>query len=126
MLPAAVFSASASTVRVFRGSIQSSSSRCVRFAVADDPATLAPARTLPPTLSTGWIAQPSPGAREYFSRGPAGVLTPAGLRLGGHLAESAMARIRHNRTAPSWAQWSGACPQIHPRKLGTTRFARDL
>src|SRR3954463_15461182 len=41
MLPAAVRNASAPTVRVFRSSIQSSSSRCVRFAVADDPATLA-------------------------------------------------------------------------------------
>src|SRR4029453_8347615 len=43
MLPAAVCNASASTVRSFRSSIQSSSSRCVRFAVivVDDPATLA-------------------------------------------------------------------------------------
>jgi hypothetical protein len=54
MLPAAVRSASASTVRVFRSSIQSSLSRCVRFAVADDPATLATGRALPPSRSTGW------------------------------------------------------------------------
>ena len=47
MLPAAVRSASASTVRIFRSSIQSSSSRCVRFAVTDDPATLATGRALP-------------------------------------------------------------------------------
>src|SRR3954469_11839410 len=64
MLPAAVCSASASTVRIFRGSIQSSSSRCVRFAVADDPATLATGRALPPTRSTGWIAPASPGAHK--------------------------------------------------------------
>src|SRR3954454_8986416 len=64
MLPAAVRNASASTVRIFRGSIQSSSSRCVRFKtiVADDPATLATGRVLPPTRSTGWIAPASPGA----------------------------------------------------------------
>ena len=70
MLPAAVCSASASTVRVFRGSIQSSSSRCVRFAtiVADDPATLATGRALPPSRSTGWIAPASPGARRGRSR----------------------------------------------------------
>ena len=51
MLPAAVRSASASTVRIFRSSIQSSSSRCVRFAttVTDDPATLATGRALPST-----------------------------------------------------------------------------
>ncbi len=56
MLPAAVCSASASTVRVFRSSIQSSSSRCVRFKtiVADDPAKLATGRALPPSRSTGW------------------------------------------------------------------------
>ena len=67
MLPAAVCSASASTVRVFRSSIQSSSSRCVRFAtiVADDPATLATGRALPPSRSTGWIAPASPGARGH-------------------------------------------------------------
>jgi hypothetical protein len=68
MLPAAVRSASASTVRVFRSSIQSSSSRCVRFKtiVADDPATLATRRALPPTRSTGWIAPASPGARKQI------------------------------------------------------------
>ena len=51
MLPAAVCSASASTVKFFRSSIQSSSSRCVRFKtiVADDPATLATGRALPPS-----------------------------------------------------------------------------
>ena len=51
MLPAAVRNASASTVRIFRSSIQSSSSRCVRFetTVADDPATLATGRALPLT-----------------------------------------------------------------------------
>src|SRR3954453_5529822 len=68
MLPAAVRSASASTVRIFRSSIQSSSSRCVRFktTVTDDPATLATGRALPPSRSTGWIAPASPGAREQF------------------------------------------------------------
>src|SRR3954469_5491547 len=69
MLPAAVRSASASTVRIFRSSIQSSSSRCVRFAVADDPATLATGRALPPSRSTGWIAPASPGAREQTLNG---------------------------------------------------------
>src|SRR4051812_38840475 len=66
MLPAAVRNASASTVRVFRGSIQSSPSRCVRFKtiVADDPATLATGRALPPTRSTGWIAPASLGAHK--------------------------------------------------------------
>src|SRR4051794_16453718 len=68
MLPAAVRSASASTVRSFRSSIQSSSSRCVRFAtiVADDPATLATGRALSPTRSTGWIAPASPGAHKQL------------------------------------------------------------
>jgi hypothetical protein len=68
MLPAAVRSASASTVRIFRSSIQSSSSRCVRFktTVADDPATLATGRALPPTRSTGWIAPASPGAHKQL------------------------------------------------------------
>ena len=39
--------------RVFRSSIQSSSSRCVRFTtiVTDDPATLATGRALPPLMS---------------------------------------------------------------------------
>src|SRR3954467_8515758 len=72
MLPAAVRSASASMVRVFRGSIQSSSSRCVRFAttVTDDRATLATGRALPPTRSTGWIAPASPGARVQLLTAP--------------------------------------------------------
>jgi hypothetical protein len=62
MLPAAVCSASASTVRVFRGSIQSSSSRCVRFKtiVADDPATLATGRALPPSRT----GLPPAGSRQ--------------------------------------------------------------
>src|SRR3954468_678782 len=49
-----------------RGSIQSSSSRCVRFAVTDDPATLATGRALPPSRSTGWIAPASPGAHKQL------------------------------------------------------------
>ena len=62
MLPAAVRSASASTVRIFRSSIQSSSSRCVRFAtiVTDDPATLATGRALPPTRT----GLPPAGSRQ--------------------------------------------------------------
>src|SRR5690349_11390938 len=51
VLPAAVRSASASTAWIFRSSIQSSSSRCVRFAtaVAGGPATRATGRALPLT-----------------------------------------------------------------------------
>src|SRR3954469_12070088 len=62
MLPAAVRSASASTVRVFRGSMQSSSSRCVRFKtiVADDLATLATGRALPPSRT----GLPPAGSRQ--------------------------------------------------------------
>src|SRR3954469_271602 len=62
MLPPPVCSASASTGRVFRGSIQSSSSRCVRFktTVTDDPATLATGRALPPSRT----GLPPAGSRQ--------------------------------------------------------------
>src|SRR3954471_14574142 len=90
MLPAAVRNASASTVRVFRGSIQSSSSRCVRFAtiVADDPATLATGRVLPPTRT----GLPPAGSRQLR-------LAHANRLLTQHMAFAGLAENRHGRMA---------------------------
>src|SRR5687768_14139558 len=101
MLPAAVRSASASTVRVFRGSIQSSSSRCVCFAtiVADDPATLATGRALPPTRT----GLPPAGSRQLRLAHANALYSPAGSEQAHFYGSILLAPgERHGCTSGCW------------------------